>query len=330
MRAMLTVFLAALCFGTTGAAQELSGVDASPMSVGAARILVGGALLAALAALSRRGGRAPAVLRAPARSPRVSADPPAPRSWGRGRRLLVLLGGAAAVVAYQGTFFAGVRSNGVAVGTVLALGSAPVLTGILESLLSRRAPTGRWMWATALAVLGAALVSGGGLFTSVGQVSPLGVLASVGAGASYALYTLGSKALLEQGMRPMDAMGGMFGLAALLSLPILLFTGASWVLTPRGLALAGWLGAVATALAYWLFSWGLARLPASTVSTITIAEPLMATLLGVTVLHETLAPLPAAGVVVLILGLLLLVPSLRWRRAERGERSGVETARIRR
>lgn len=326
MRAMIAVFLAALCFGTTGAAQELSGVDASPMSVGAARILVGGALLAALAALSRRGGCARAV------SSRVPAVPPAPaaRSWGRGRRLLVLLGGAAAVVAYQGTFFAGVRSNGVAVGTVLALGSAPVLTGVLESLLSRRAPTGRWMAATALAVLGAALVSGSGLFTSVGRVSPLGVLASVGAGASYALYTLGSKALLEQGMRPMDAMGGMFGLAALLSLPILLLTGASWVLTPTGLALAGWLGAVATALAYWLFSWGLARLSASTVSTLTIAEPLMATLLGVTVLHETLAPLPAVGVVVLILGLLLLVPSPRRRRAEHGERPGVETARIRR
>src|SRR3954462_5103328 len=50
------VLLAALCFGTTGTAQALGSDGTDPVGVGAARILVGGALLAVVA-LARRGPR---------------------------------------------------------------------------------------------------------------------------------------------------------------------------------------------------------------------------------------------------------------------------------
>src|SRR5712691_8021194 len=49
-RARLEVVLAAVLFGTTGTALALGPDSASPLGVGAARIVVGGALLAALAA----------------------------------------------------------------------------------------------------------------------------------------------------------------------------------------------------------------------------------------------------------------------------------------
>lgn len=49
MWAVFAVVGAALCFATTGTAQALAGVDASPLAVGAARILLGGALLAIVA-----------------------------------------------------------------------------------------------------------------------------------------------------------------------------------------------------------------------------------------------------------------------------------------
>ena len=45
--------LAALCFATTGTAQALADVDASPLSVGAARILIGGGILGAIALVTR-------------------------------------------------------------------------------------------------------------------------------------------------------------------------------------------------------------------------------------------------------------------------------------
>ena len=46
LRAVGAVLLAALCFATTGTAQELADVAASPVAVGLARIALGGALLA--------------------------------------------------------------------------------------------------------------------------------------------------------------------------------------------------------------------------------------------------------------------------------------------
>src|SRR5215212_6822854 len=48
---------------------------------------------------------------------------------------------------------------GVAVGTIVALGSAPALTGALEWALHGRRPTSRWAAATALACAGVALLA---------------------------------------------------------------------------------------------------------------------------------------------------------------------------
>ena len=105
-RARLFVLFAAVCFGTTGTAQAL-GPDASPVAVGAARIVLGGLLLVLVAVALADGSR--------------------------GRRLprpMVFAG--LAVAAYQLCFFAAVADTGVAVGTVVALGSAPAMAGLLE------------------------------------------------------------------------------------------------------------------------------------------------------------------------------------------------------
>ena len=78
------------------------------------------------------------------------------------------------------------------------------------------------------------------------------------------------------------------------------------------LALALWLGVVTTTVAYLLFGWGLARLTAVTVSTLTLAEPLAATLLGLFVLHEHLTPVSAIGLALIAVGLAVVsVPSRR-------------------
>ena len=52
--ARFQVLLAALCFGTTGTAQALGPDGLAPAGVGAARILVGGALLVLVALRARR------------------------------------------------------------------------------------------------------------------------------------------------------------------------------------------------------------------------------------------------------------------------------------
>lgn len=286
----LAVLAAALCFATTGTAQALAGVDASPLAVGAARIVVGGGILGLVALLRAR--------------PRVSA--PA----AKGPTALLIALGATGVLAYQPLFFLGTRENGVAIGTVVALGSAPIATGVVDAIRSRRLPSSRWMLATAIALAGVVLVSGvtGGTVA----LAPGGLLASAGAGMSYALYTVCGKALIERGWDSTRVMGTVFGTAAVASVPVLLVAGTSWLLTPNGIALALWLGIVTTAVAYLLFGWGLARLTAVTVSTLTLAEPLGATILGLLVLHEHLTAVSAIGLALIAVGLAVVsVPSRR-------------------
>lgn len=270
MSPRLLVLLSALCFATTGTAQALGPDGTEPAVVGAARVAVGGALLALLA---WRGGL---------------------RGWPRGAVAL----GAVGVAGYQLTFFAAVDATGVAVGTVVALGSGPVFAG----LLARERVTARWAAATALAVAGVAvLVAAGGS----ADIDAGGVVLALGAGLSYATFTVAAKGLLAA-HGPEEVMARFFGLGAVLLAPVLAIEGLGAMASAGGLALALFLGAVPTALAYVLFARGLRHLPAGEVATLTLAEPVTATALGVLVLGERPGAIAALGVVLVLAGLAVL------------------------
>ncbi len=294
------VLVAALCFATTGTSRALADVDADALSIGAARVLIGGGLLGAIALVARSGRTA---------APHVETRP-ARRAVST---FVIVLVGAAGVLAYQPTFFSGTGLNGVAVGTVVALGSAPIVTGVLDSVLRRRRPSLRWSLATTVAIVGVVLVSGVVGDGSAAPASALGVAASVGAGASYALYAIASKMLLDRGWTAPAAMGAVFGTAAVLSLPVLLSTSTAWLGTANGAALALWLGVVTVTIAYLLFGAGLRGLSPATVSTLTLAEPLAATVLGLVVLHEQLSAVSVAGLIVIAVGLALVAAPVRAR-----------------
>jgi DME family drug/metabolite transporter len=323
VRPYFVILLACLCFGTTGTAQALGANGASSSSIGAARILIGGGLLALIAGgmwLRRREW--PSRLSVPVAG---HQDPPGARAASpmssRIRTVALVTIGGLGVLAYQPTFFLGTRLNGVAIGTIVALGSAPMITGLLDWALRRRFPGVLWLIATLVATVGVTLLSGlttamatGATDAGGSTISVLGILSSLGAGASYAVYTLASKALLDHGWSPVGTMGGVFGLAAAFSVPLLLAGDTSWLATPAGLTMALWLGVVTTTVAYLLFAWGLRRLPAATVSTLTLGEPLTATLLGILLLGERLPPVAIVGLVVLAAGLTILIAPWRRRR----------------
>jgi DME family drug/metabolite transporter len=111
------------------------------------------------------------------------------------------------------------------------------------------------------------------------------------------------------------------GVDMLAAVPVTLLLGgaalAPWALRElpelagaRSLGLVGWLGPVTVALAYWLYVTGLRHLTAATVGTLSLAEPLVATALGIGLLHESLS-LPIAVGALLLLGGLILV-SVPW------------------
>jgi DME family drug/metabolite transporter len=281
MSARLQVLLAAICFGTTGTAQAV-GPGASPVAVGAARIVFGGLLLALVA----RGLRV--------RVPRVGAP---------------LIGMAVAVAVYQLSFFAAVRLTGVAVGTVVAIGTGPAAAGLLGRLLNGERLSARWAEATALAALGVALLAGNG----GASIDPTGVALAVTSGVGYASYTVLSKRMLVAGEAPEGVMAAGFGGAGLLLLPVLLAAGPDFLATPGGLAMAVYLAAVPTALAYVLFSRGLRRLSSGETATLVLAEPLTASALGVVALGEHPSAVAGAGALLVLAGLLVLAAPARRR-----------------
>jgi drug/metabolite transporter, DME family len=270
------VLLAALCFATTGTAQALGPDGTDPVGVGATRILIGGALLALVAIARKRSSR--------------------PR-WDR----QAVAAAVAGVAVYQLAFFAAVADTGVAVGTIVALGSAPTLAGLFEWIVDRRRPSTRWAAATALACAGVALLA---LAGADADVSPRGVALAVTAGGAYAVYTLAAKRLLSAGHAPEAVMAAAFGLGAIVLLPALLATTPTWLVHADGIALALFLGTIPTAVAYLLFANGLRYLTASETATLTLAEPLTAAVLGAVVLSEQLSA-PALAGAGLVLGALV-------------------------
>lgn len=285
---VLAVLAAAALFGTTGTAQALGPGDTTPLSVGVARLVIGGTALAAIGLGIGRRQRA-----------RQSAPP---RLTRRAFALMAVTG--VCLAAYQPLFFLGTERSGVAVGTVIALGSAPVLAGLLEWAMTRRLPSRVWMTATALATVGVAVlaVSGGG----TGGADPLGILGSLGAGASFAVFANAQRRLMDDGWDPFTVAGAMGAGSAICGALALPFVDRGWLASPGGLTMALWLGLATIAVAYTLFTWGLQRLTAATAATLTLAEPLTAGMLGVLLLGETLAGGAIIGILVLAAGLVPL------------------------
>ena len=219
------------------------------------------------------------------------------------------LGPGLGVAGYQLCFFAAVHDTGVAVGTVAALGSAPAFAGLGGWLVDRTKPGRAWVAATTLAGVGVALMA---LSGSAAEVSAPGVALALGAGASYAVFTLASKRMLDAGADVERVMAGVFALGAVLLVPVLVGGNLDWFTSGDGLAMVLWLGAVPTALAYILFAHGLRLLPAGEVATLTLAEPVTAAALGALVLGERPGLLAVAGIALVIAGLVVL--------ALRGER----------
>lgn len=280
-RARLFVVGAATLWGTTGTAQALGPDGASSIAVGTARNVVGAVVLVGIAALRGR-------LLLGARDLE--------------RRPLVLA--AAATASYQLCFFGGVRLAGVAIGTVVGVGSGPVWGGLLGWLGRGERPGRRWAVATALALAGAALLA-----TSTGgdgeRVDPLGIALALGAGLSYAAFALWSKALTDR-HDPDLVMTWVFALSALALLPIGLAAGLGPLLSGDGALIALWLGVVSLAASYLLFGRGIAGVAVATATTLSLAEPLTAATLGVVILDERLTGAALAGMALVFAGLAAL------------------------
>ena len=288
------VLAAAALWGTTGPVQVLAGLPVAPAAVGAMRILTGGLVLLAWTVARRAGAAA----RRDGTAARRAGGWPAVRALGR-RHWRPLLAASCATGVFQAAYFTSVSRTGAALATAIVFGVAPVATG-LAARVTGRSPLG-WDWAasTACAVAGCVLLLRPG---HASRVDGPGVVLAVVAAACYAVYTVSAKRLAEDGAAMPMAVSITLIAGGLMLTPWLVAAG-SGLVSERALVTAAWLGPVTTAAAYMLFVLGLRTVSAATAGTLSLAEPLVAAMAGIGLLHEHLAAPALIGCGLLAAGL---------------------------
>lgn len=262
-RATLAVVAAGFFWGTTGTVAYLIGGAVPALAVGAVTMGVGGLILALIA-----GRSALATLHGHS------------RTW-------VLLGGLGVVV-YPLGFYTGMDLAGVAIGNILALGTGPLVGAALEWLIDKRPPGVGWFLATGVGIAGVVVVSlaDHGETTANPESFSLGVTFALIAGVGYGVYSYAMGKVIDAGHRPLAAAGSVFGAGslpllavALLFSPTLAGAGDAW----WGL---GYLVAGPMVLSYLLYSRALRVLSSSSVMTIALTEPAVATMMAIVVVGE--------------------------------------------
>jgi DME family drug/metabolite transporter len=216
------------------------------------------------------------------------------------------------VAVYPLAFYSSMRVGGVAVGTVVSIGSGPLAAALIERVVDRKPLSRRWAIAAAAGVLGVLTLavsraSEAGPTTGTRGGHPvLGIMLGLLAGLTYALYSWGAVRIMRRGLPPAPVMGAVFGLGGVLLMPVLLLTGAPIVETGRNLAVVAYLAVVPMFLGYLLFGRGLAAVSATTATTLSLLEPSVAAVIAVLVLHEGIPVLGWVGMAILLAGLALL------------------------
>ncbi len=283
----LAILLAATVWGTTGTAATYA-PDVSSLAIGAVAMGGGGALQSLLAARPIWQAR---------------------DTLAQHGRLLGI--GVLAIVIYPLAFYASMALAGVAVGTVLSIGLAPLFSAAIEWRFEGRRMTRRWMFGAIIGIGGAVILclakaKGHGSADVTTGMELLGLVLGVVAAATYALYSWVAYQLMRRGVPTRAAMGSLFGGAAIGLLPVLLWTGAPFLQSSQNASVAVYMAVVPMFLGYMCFGYGLARVPASVATTLTLLEPVVAAVLAVVVVGEALSSLAWTGIALIMLSLCCL------------------------
>lgn len=285
---------AAVLFGTAGTVRELGPDSTTALGVGATRIVIGTLVLWLAVWWGRRAGSIPSI-----------SEPVRTSRW------LILLGGFG-VATYTPAFFEAVERTGVAVGTIVGVGSGPFFAGALEWVWRGVRPSRWWTIGTVVTVSGGAVLvlaqsaSDSASGSASEPIDAVGITFALAAGFGYALYSVTSKVVMERGVAPVLTLASTFLVGSVAVAVLAVGEPFGWITTGAGLVMALQLGVLATGVAYILYGYGLQRLTSATTVTLVLAEPLTATMLAVLVLDESIAPVAWIGIVGLLAGLLLV------------------------
>jgi DME family drug/metabolite transporter len=286
LQGLLLVSLAGVIWGTTGPVVQLAVRHSalSPITISAYRAVMAAVALDVLLCVTGRMRGSIGLAR-------------------RHRGRLVLVG--LLIALSQLLFFMSVEWAGVSLSTVICMGFAPTLLLVVSSIRRRRLPSVGQVLTVGMAVAGLLLISlvGGGREHASSPV--LGVLAALGAGASFA-FTADAGAALSRGVDPFTITAGIMNVAALVLVPcavvLALVDRAAATADIESWLLVGYLALGVVATNALMFA-GLRSTSSGAAVVATLIEPVTAVLIAAVFLGERLT---AAGV----LGCLLIVAAI--------------------
>ncbi|MEN8422531.1 EamA family transporter [Acinetobacter junii] len=284
----IAVLIASILWGTTGTAASYA-PNLSPLAIGAIA-MGGGGLLQALLAHKKILDHLPQI---------KSYYP-------------LLLIGMISVAIYPLAFYSSMRMAGITIGTVVSIGSAPLFTALLEKIFDKKALSLKWFISFIFGVIGVLLLSVGETHShgSTQSISTdqktIGIILGLIAALTYSLYSWAAKKMIDRGVDSKASMGLIFGFGALILLPTLFFTGSNLFDESVNLYVVAYMMLIPMFLGYLLFGYALKTISASTATTLTLFEPLVAALFAVLLVGEQLAPIGWAGMVLIFVCLAVL------------------------
>lgn len=219
--------------------------------------------------------------------------------------LWVFLGsGLGSILFFNLCYFRAITLTSLSVAALL-LYTAPAIVMILSFFLFKERFTGRKAAALAMTFLGCVLVTG--VLGEKTAVTGEGILAGLGAGFGYALYSIFSRYAIEKGYHSLTITFYTFLIAAIGSLflsdrtQIAKTVSGSFSMFLFSIVF----GLFCTVIPYLLYTAGLKYVENSKASIIASVEPVAATLIGLIIFREKISPMGTAGIV-LVLGAVVL------------------------
>ncbi|MCQ1536313.1 EamA family transporter [Methanosarcina sp. KYL-1] len=203
-------------------------------------------------------------------------------------------------------YFTTMKETSIAVAVIL-LYTSPAFVAVLSRVFFKEHLGTKKLLSLGLTFAGCAFVTGYlPFFGGSLSISRLGLLAGIGSGFGYALYSIFGKAALEK-YHSMTIATYTFVFASLALLPVSGFgnmtaafsTGSFW------LYLAG-LGLFPTVLAYLFYTRGLEEVESSRASIVATVEPVVGTLVGFFLFGEVLSGWQFAGILLVLLAVLMI------------------------
>jgi drug/metabolite transporter (DMT)-like permease len=173
----------------------------------------------------------------------------------------------------------------------------------LSPLVLNERASGRELWIVGLAMVGIGIIFAGNASTSA-----LGLVIALGAGLFYALLTLMLRQMRDSDSAALTVLNNLG--SAILLFPAVCLIGGMWV-SPRAAILLVVMGVVQFGLPYYLYTLGLARVPAYQAAIATMIEPVLVPLWTYIAVREPVPWPTAVGGGVILVALLIFAQLAR-------------------